>query len=55
MTKISHETKIWFGVHKGTKMKDLSDSYLQYLLDNDISFKAVKHYSKVFRGLNKQK
>lgn len=52
MTKISDETRIWFGVHKGTKMKDIPDSYLKYLLDSGISFRAIKHYTKTHRKIS---
>ena len=51
MSKIGDNTRIWFGVHKGTKMKDIPDGYFKYLLDNGISFKSIKHYTKVFRGI----
>ena len=51
MTKIGDNTRIWFGVHKGTKMKDIPDGYFKYLLDNGISFKSIKHYTKVFRKI----
>ena len=47
------ETLMWFGVHKGKKFKDIPTSYFQYLLDNNISFKATKHYSKQYLKLNK--
>jgi hypothetical protein len=49
---LTDEDKIWFGIHKGTKLKNIPDYYFQYLLNNNISFKGIKHYSKVFRGLS---
>ena len=47
---VSDKTIIWFGKYKGTKLIDLPDEYFQYLLDNNISFKGIKDYSK--RRLN---
>lgn len=40
------DTVMWFGVHKGKRLKDIPDSYFQYLLDNNISFRGIKNYSK---------
>lgn len=54
-SKINDNSVMWFGIHKNKKMKDIPDDYFQHLLNNDISFRAIKHYSKVFRKLQKQK
>ena len=51
MTKISDSTRIWFGKYKGTEMKDIPDDYFKYLLEKNISFKAIKHYTKTFRKI----
>lgn len=42
---LTDETVIWFGKYKGSKLKDIPDSYFQYLLDNNISFRGIKNYS----------
>jgi hypothetical protein len=41
-----NDTIMWFGIHKGKRLKDIPDSYFQYLLDNNISFRGIKNYSK---------
>lgn len=43
---VTDETVMWFGKYKGSKLKDIPDSYFQYLLDNNISFRGIKNYSK---------
>ena len=52
MTKISDETRMWFGAHKGTKLKDIPDEYFKFLLEQGLSFKAIKHYSKSIRKIS---
>ena len=47
---VSDKTIMWFGKYKGFKLIDIPDEYFQYLLDNNISFKGIKDYSK--RRLN---
>jgi uncharacterized protein (DUF3820 family) len=49
---LTHETKIWFGKYKGKKLKDIPDDYFKYLLESKISFKGIKHYTKVYRNIN---
>ena len=43
---VSDKTIIWFGKYKGTKLINIPDEYFQYLLDNNISFRGIKDYSK---------
>lgn len=50
---VSDKTIIWFGKYKGTKLIDIPDEYFQYLLDNNISFKGIKDYSKTRLNLKK--
>lgn len=53
-SKISDDTTMWFGVHIGKKMRDIPDSYFQFLLDKGVSFRGIKHYSKVHRKLKRK-
>ena len=43
---VSDKTIIWFGKYKGFKLIDIPNEYFQYLLDNNISFRGIKDYSK---------
>lgn len=43
---LKDDTVMWFGIHKGKRLKDIPDSYFQYLLDNNLSFRGIKNYSK---------
>ena len=47
---VSDKTIMWFGKYKGFKLIDIPNEYFQYLLDNNISFRGIKDYSK--RRLN---
>ena len=40
------QTIMWFGKYKGFKLIDIPNEYFQYLLDNNISFRGIKDYSK---------
>ena len=51
-TDIKDDTKIWFGKHKGKKMREIPDSYFEYLLKNDICFRGIKHYAKTIRRID---
>jgi uncharacterized protein (DUF3820 family) len=42
---VSDNTVMWFGVHKGKRLKDIPNSYFKYLLESDISFKGIKNYT----------
>jgi len=44
--KVFDNTIMWFGKYKGVKLKDVPDEYFKYLIDNKISFKGIKDYSK---------
>lgn len=50
---LTDNTVMWFGIHKNKKLKDIPNSYFQYLLDNNISFRGIKNYSKQRLGLVK--
>lgn len=41
---ITDNTPIWFGIHEGTKMKDLPKQYLEWLAEH--GFRACKKYAK---------
>lgn len=53
-SQITPETLIKFGQYKGYKAKDVPIEYWQYLLDNDICYKGVKHYCKTTLKLEKR-
>jgi uncharacterized protein (DUF3820 family) len=52
MTKISDDTVMWFGVHKGKKLKEIPNDYFTFLLQKGISFKDIKHYTKSIRKIS---
>ncbi len=39
---VFNDTIMWFGIHKGKHLKDIPNSYFEYLLKSDISFKGIK-------------
>ena len=47
------QTIMWFGKYKGFKLIDIPNEYFQYLLDNNISFRGIKNYSKTRLNLKK--
>jgi uncharacterized protein (DUF3820 family) len=47
------ETIIKFGRYEGFKFKDIPVKYWQWLLDNNMCYKGVKHYIKDHLKLTK--
>ena len=47
------ETIIKFGRYEGFKFKDIPVKYWQWLLDNNLCYKGVKHYIKDHLKLTK--
>ena len=43
---LTDDTIMWFGIHKGKKLKDIPNNYFKYLIDNNIAFRGIKNYAK---------
>ena len=43
---LTDDTIMWFGIHKGKKLKDIPNDYFKYLIANNIAFRGIKNYAK---------